>query len=403
MQRIFTPWRLKWYPRLFLFALGAAFIIAALSGKGASTLTGRLGGDYPAFYSAGRIIAEGNWKDLYNPEKLFAAQKDLFPGEKEGYLYFAYPPFVAIAYYPLSLLDYRLSYVLHTLLMFGVLILILQLIRPMNELVDRYYMCALFLAFSFYPIFKSIVGGQNTMITLLVIVISWQAVLTHHEWFAGAILGLLLFKPQFGLPLIGLYVLSGRWRVGMGSAFAGMILYAIGVLIGGPFWIATWFKLVSWYRQADEVVNHANSVSWLGFFEAIFGSSSQFALIIGWGMIFVTAVALSLIWGIGGKRSDLTAQLGITATGLILMAPHAMYYDMGLVLFTYLSIIRNSTIKRAFLYGLVWLSGFGQFLSVFIGFSPLFLLLIFTGFLAVRSLGQCITNPSRNNEIQACS
>ena len=69
MQRIFTPWRLKWYPRLLLFAFGAAFIIAALSGRGASTLTGRLGGDYPAFYSAGRIIAEGNWKDLYNLSK----------------------------------------------------------------------------------------------------------------------------------------------------------------------------------------------------------------------------------------------------------------------------------------------------------------------------------------------
>ena len=81
MQPTFTRWRLKWYPGLSLFALVAAFIIATLSGRDASTLTGRLGGDDPSFYSKGWIIAEGNSIGLYNPEKLFAAQKNLFARE----------------------------------------------------------------------------------------------------------------------------------------------------------------------------------------------------------------------------------------------------------------------------------------------------------------------------------
>lgn len=386
MQRILTPWRLKWYPRLLLFAIATAFIIAILSGRGASTLTGRLGGDYPSFYGAGRIIAEGDWKNLYNPERLFAVQKNLFPGEKEGYFHFIYPPFVAVAYYPLSLLNYRLSYIVHTFLMVGALILVIQLIRPMNELIDRHFICASFLALSFYPIFKSIFGGQNAMLTLLLIVISWRAVLARHEWFGGIVLGLLLYKPQFGLPLIGLYVLSGRWRAGIASAFTASGLYSIGVLIGGPFWVGTWLKSIWWYRQADEIVNYANSVSWLGFLEALFGSTSHLATIIGWGMIFLTAIALSLLWRFGGRRADLTPKLGITMPGLILMAPHAMYYDLGLVLFTYSSMFPNNGVRPAYFIGLAWLFGFSQFLNILTGFSPLFFLLIFTIMLAVRNL-----------------
>ncbi len=67
-------------------------------GKDAATLTGRLGGDYPAFYGVARIVASGDWKDLYSPEKQSQSQKGLLPGVA-GFLPFAYPPFVAVAMY----------------------------------------------------------------------------------------------------------------------------------------------------------------------------------------------------------------------------------------------------------------------------------------------------------------
>ena len=117
---IFTPWRLTWYPRVILFALGVGFLISIVSGKGANTISGRLGGDYPSFYGAGRIISQGDWKELYNPDRQLSAQKGLvsLPGsDNRSYIPFPYPPYVALFYWPLSLLNYRLSYILHTLLM----------------------------------------------------------------------------------------------------------------------------------------------------------------------------------------------------------------------------------------------------------------------------------------------
>ena len=382
-----TPWRIKWYSRSLLFAIGISFIIAVFGGENASTLTGRLGGDYPAFYGAGRIIAEGDWEKLYSPTRQLEIQTDLFPNEKTGFLPFSYPPFVALSYYPLSLLSYRISYIIHSLLMVSAIFLAIQLIRPLNSLIDRYNLSALAVSLSFYPLFRAIGGGQNTAIILLIIVVSWRIALAQREWFAGIILGLLLFKPQFAIPLIGLFVLSGRWRVGLGSAFTAVVLYSISSCVSGPLWVVPWSKFTWWFSQTDAGVNSTNSVSWLGFSEAIFGTKNHVALFLGWGLTFLTVIGVGLLWIIGGRRADLTAQLGITMPALVLMPPHVMYYDLSLVLFTYAAMIRVNSEKLWLILGFIWLFSFSQIASTIIGFSPLFIVLLYTSILAVRYLG----------------
>lgn len=388
-----TPWRIKWYSRSLLFAISIAFIIAVFGGKDASTLTGRLGGDYPAFYGAGRIIAEGDWENLYSPTRQLEIQKDLFPHEKNGFLAFSYPPFVALAYYPLSLFGYRISYIIHSLLMVSALVLTIQLIRPFNSLIDQYKLSALALSLSFYPLFRAIWGGQNTAVILLLIVGTWRMALAHREWLAGIILGLLLFKPQFAIPLIGLFILSGRWRVGLGSALTAVVLYSISSWISGPLWLASWYKFTWWFSQTDAGVNSANSVSWLGFLEAIGGSKNYVALIIGWIMVLLTIIGSGLIWTVGGRRADLTAQLGITMPALVLMPPHVMYYDISLILFTYVTMVAVNPEKFGLIIGFIWLFGFSQVAGTILGFSPLFFLLPYTSILAVRYLSRLAINP----------
>ena len=153
------------------------------------------------------------------------------------------------------------------------------------------------------------------------------------------ILGLLLFKPQFGLPLIGLYVISGRWLVGVGSLFTAMILYGIGALISGPTWITDWYQYTIWLSQADAGINFDKAVSWLGFFQAILGWKNHLALFVGWVMSAATAIVVAIVWMIGRRRADLTAQLAIAAAALVLIPPHVNYYDISLALFTCLAMV----------------------------------------------------------------
>jgi hypothetical protein len=400
-QNLLTPWRLKWYPRSLLAAIAVAFIIAMLSGNGASTLTGRLGGDYAAFYGAGRIIAEGEFGELYNWKRQLDAQKDLFPGEEKSFLPFMNPPYVALAYLPLSLLPYRLSYVIHTLLLVGALLMTLHLVRPMNAQIDRHYLFAFTLLLFFYPVLRSVLGGQNTAFTLLLIACSWRAVKDRHEFRAGFFLGLLLFKPHFALPLIGLYVLSGRWRVGITSAITALFLYVVGVLMQGPRWVIIWFEYASWAISPPMGFEADKAISWLGFFNALLGVDSTFALILGWTMVSGTIVGISWIWYVGGRRADLKAQIGLTAPCLLLIPPHVYYYDAGLLFFIYAVLATKNLKRQAELIGFVWLLSFSQILCGLIGFSPLFFITAFTGVLAINVLGLMAIKPKASESLIA--
>lgn len=393
LQYLLTPWRLKWYPRSLLAAMAVAFIIAVISGNGASTLTGRLGGDYAAFYGAGRIIAKGEFEELYNWKRQLDAQKDLFPGEEKSFLPFMNPPYVALAYLPLSLLPYRLSYAIHTLLLVGALLMTLHLLRPMNAHIDRHYLFAFTLLLFFYPVLRSVLGGQNTALTLLLIACSWRAVEDGHEFRAGFFLGLLLFKPHFALPLIGVYVLSGRWRIGISSVITTLFLYVIGIFMQGPRWVTIWFEYAKWAIQPPMGFEADKAISWLGFFKALLGVDSTFALILGWTMLLGTIIGISWIWFVGGRRADLSAQIGVAAPCLLLIPPHVYYYDAGVLFFTYTVLVTKHLKRQAELVGIIWLLGFSQILSGLIGISSLFLVTVFSGVLAIINLGPMAIKP----------
>ncbi len=394
LQRLLTPWRIKWYPRFVLAAIAIAFIIAVFSGNGASIISGRIGGDYAAFYGAGRIIAEGNFEELYNWKRQLDSQEGLFRGDEKSFLPFMNPPYVALAYLPLSLLPYRLSYVIHTLLMVGGLLMTLRLLRPLNAQIEQHYLCAFTLLLLFFPILRSVIGGQNTALTLLLIASSWRAVEDQYEFWAGFFLGLLLFKPHFALPLIGVYVLSGRWRVGITSGITAFFLYIIGILIQGPKWITIWFNYADWVIHASAGFEAEKAISWLEFFKALLGVNSIFASIIGWTMSLGTVLGISWIWYVGGRRANLAAQIGIAVPCLLLIPPHVYYYDAGLLFFTYAVLTAKLLKRKAELVGIVWFFSFSQVLSSLLGISPLFLVTVFTGVLAINVLGRMPTHQT---------
>ena len=383
--RLLTPWRLKWYSASILFALFVGFIIPILSGSGSIILTGRLGGDFPTFYSIGRMISKGDWQELYNRDRQIAEQRP-FMGNENAYLPFGYPPHAALIYWPLSILPYRLSYVIHTGIMVLALLLTLHLIRPMSEQLNKHFMPAFALSVSFFPIFKAITGGQNTVITMLLIALSWKAVEQNREYLAGVYIGLMLFKPQFALPLTGVYLLSGRWRIVVSFGAVAILCYIVGALMIGPDWLAVWLENAAWQVQAYSMIDKENAVSWLGFTEAVLGVGNQWALIIGWALTVLTVIGISLLWWTGGLKNDSAALIGMTSICLVLIPPHVIFYDAGLLLFACVVIASRPLNLKAGLLGMIWLLSWSQTIAGFVGFSPLFFITVGTGALAALTL-----------------
>jgi hypothetical protein len=391
-MHLLTKKRLRRYSAGLLVGMAIAFVVSVFSAQGARTLAGRLGGDFPAFYGAARIVASGNAAALYVLEQQRASQQDILP-ERAGFLPYAYPPFVALAYAPLAALPYRVAYVLHTAFMVAAVVLSLWLLRPVSQTIDEHFLPAVALAMAFSPLMKATLNGQNTPITLLLILLAWTAARSGRSALAGVWLGLLLYKPQFGVPLIGVQILARRWTTVVASTGVGVGLYAVSALVMGRDWSTEWLEFANWLSTIDATLDRQNAISWLGFLQALLGAESRGALAVGGALIVATVLGISWLWA--RRLDDEAAVMAVTAPCLILMAPHAMYYESGLCLITYAIVLDRSSRHRSLIAGGVLLLGASQVLANGLGVSPVFLLTVGTLGLALATLHGTLTSPRK--------
>jgi hypothetical protein len=366
-----APWLTR-VARAVAVALAIAFAVALASGSGAKTATGRLGGDYPAFYAAGRLITSTDRSAMYDPAQQAATQRGLFPGDADdGMLYFAYPPHTALAYVPLSHLPYRLSYALHTLLMVAATVAALYLVRPMLPLVDRHFELAVIGAVAFYPMYRAITGGQNTALTLLLLAGSWRAVGTRRDVLGGVLLGLLLFKPQFALPIIGLHLLARRWRVGLSAAVTAVACWGVGAVLLGVDWLGHWLDSVRFFSDLDADVNRRNAISFLGVADTVFGVGDRTGRVLGGALALATVAALILLWRNHGRR-DLCAPMIVALPAIVLISPHAMFYDAGLLVLPIGAMLaaRHVHVRQAAV--VLWFAGMLDVFKSALGLTPVF-------------------------------
>jgi hypothetical protein len=328
-----------------------------------------LGGDYPAFYAAGSIAAQGDWDELYSAERQQEEQAGLIDDEG-GFLYFSYPPFVAGAYSLLGGLDYRLSFLLHTALMALALVGAIKLLWPWLERVGWPQPAIVALALAFYPLLRAVPGGQNTSLSLLLLA---AAVRWDHEdqpMLAGIALSLLLFKPQFGVVLLPLLVISKRWRMLGGWAAGAVFLYGLSMALMGGAWVSDWWQQASSFRDLNVSANGAHFVSIPGFIENIAGSEASVAILLGYVVAGLFGLAVAHFWWRNPTDWPLE-RFALAGAAVVVAAPQTLYYDSGLVLLGLIA-IQPWLGKRAWLWvagaaALTWL----QLLTGPLGWSPL--------------------------------
>jgi len=369
--------RLQFYAIGVIAAIAIALFFATLAAADAPAPADRIGGDYPAFYGAGRIAADGDWDDLYEMSRQVEAQAGLHPADEgDAAWFFAYPPQVAFAYQPLAALDYHWSFLIHTLLMATLLLVAVLLARPMIPWLEGRVVLAFAIALLFWPMFRAVTGGSNAALTVFLIVAAWRLVYGNEPFAAGLVLAGLLYKPQFALPLIGLFLLAGYWRVVVGGAVGAMVFYATGAALQGWAWGAEWLDSASSFGRLDAEVNGHSSVSFIGVAENLFGVGASPAVVVAWALAGATAVFLSWLWWRNGGH-DLTGLLAITVPAILLMSPHAMSQDGAVVVITAAIVMGFSASRQWMAWFLtIWVLGASQILIQQLGFSPGFVMLL---------------------------
>jgi len=360
-------------PRALIAAVLVGWLITVLTSSGTSTLTGRLGGDFPAFYGAGSIVLSGDVDELYDFDRQRFEQREIFDS---GFLAFAYPSYVAAAYVPLAALEFRVAYVLHTLLSLAAIAASVLLARRFSATADRYPWLVAAAAILSYPLLRAYLGGQNTAFGLLVIVTAWLLLDRDRDLGAGLVLSLLAYKPQFLLPIAGVIVLGSRWRTVTGGAAGLLAHYVAGTLLSGWRWPVEWWSEAVRFSNIDQVVNGPRSIAWRGLTDLL-GFESLWIPVAGATVVWVAAIA----WQ--HARRDLIGVLAMTLPAMLLMAPHAMFYDAGLALPTLLLLADRDRVRSS---TLLWAGGWSHLAAERLGASPLIGVTLLTGLAAQRSL-----------------
>jgi alpha-1,2-mannosyltransferase len=195
------------------------------------------GADFLHFYVLGNIARMHDTEMLYDAPKQAALGAALIHGDPgETYLP-VYGPQYSLLFRPFAALSYgwaAAAWMLGSALVY--LVCCALIIRACPHLRDDRTTVAI-LAAAFPGCFYMVASGQNSILALIAFTTAFFCFRANLRLFAGMALGLLMYKPQFGVMAVAVFVLTLDWRVitgalvtGLGQLFAGAAYYGNGVL-----------------------------------------------------------------------------------------------------------------------------------------------------------------------------
>jgi hypothetical protein len=278
--------------------------------------------DFVSFYAAGKLALAGTPALAYDQAAHFLAEQR-FMVAGAPYQYFFYPPVFLLVVAPLALLPYFVAFYVFEIATLAALILTMrQILRE-----PGWAWIAPVLAFP--AIFWTFGLGQNAFLTAALFG-GFTLLIDRRPALAGMLLGLLCYKPHFGLLApVGL-VLGGHWRAFLA---AGVTVAVLVVLSTALFGVETWRAYLTAFAGSDTVyasgrIDYAGIVTPFGAARLLgFAPSAAYvaqAVVTGAMMLLVGA-----IWRRGANRDQRAATL-LAAT--LLAVPLALVYDKLLLL-----------------------------------------------------------------------
>ncbi len=312
-----TPDRVRGYPRMLLALYALALVgLAATLRHGLDRSGHPLGADFIIFYAASSLTLKGHAATAYLPAALLAAERGAVAASRGLYLW-CYPPSFQLAIAPLALLPYRAALGVWLALTGGLYLATVRLISPTRA--------ALLLALAFPAAFLNLVQGQTGFLTAALLGCG-LLLIERRPILAGAVLGLLIYKPHFGVLVPLALVAGGRWRTL--AAMAG----CAAALVATSAWA---FGLDAWLQFARTVpmVSRNLSAGLLplakdpSLFAALRQLGAPQALALGANLaLALPVIALTMkAWrdGVG-----LPLRAGLTVTAALIASPYAFDYDL---------------------------------------------------------------------------
>jgi arabinofuranan 3-O-arabinosyltransferase len=274
--------------------------------------------DFVDVYAAGRLALEGAAATAYDWPLHKAAEVRALGHDFANYYGWHYPPpflFVAMALALLPYLGAALLWLLATLAAYAA-----ALRAIIGESVG------ILLALGFPAGIWNITAGQNGFLTAALISAT-LTLLERRPAVAGVCLGLLTYKPQFGLLFPLVLIIDRRWTTITVAALVALTLAAASWLAFGS---ASWQAFFHWMPVTSHVVlgegraDFARLQSLFGLVRAHGGSAA-----LAWSVQITGSLATAalVVW-LWRRRAPYELKAGALAAGALLATPYVYMYDV---------------------------------------------------------------------------
>ncbi len=274
--------------------------------------------DFVNVWAAGRLVLEGHPASAYDWDIQKQVELTLLRQDFPGYFAWHYPPpFLLVASF-LAQFPYSVAFIGWVSASF------VPYLAMMRAIVGRPF--GLLLAVAFPMVFNNTLVGQNGFLTAALIG-GTLYLLPVRPILSGICLGLLSYKPQYGLLFPLVLIAASQWTVFFTAAVVAVVMaFASWLAFGTESWQA-FFHWMPMFSQAFLTEGKATWWKLQSIFSLVryFGGPEQLAWAFQWVLTASVATVLVLMWR---SRVPYTLKAASLAVGTLLTTPYLFMYDM---------------------------------------------------------------------------
>jgi arabinofuranan 3-O-arabinosyltransferase len=293
--------------------------------------------DFVNVWAAGRLALDGQAAAAYDWTLHKAAESRALGHDFANYYGWHYPPtflFVAAALATLPYLAAAVVWLVATLALYG---------ATLAKIIGG--RAGFAFALGFPAALWNITAGQNGFLTAALIG-STLCLLERRPVLAGVCLGLLTYKPQFGLLFPLVLIADRRWLTILVAAAVALALGALAWLVFGA---ASWLAFLQGLSTTSRVVLGEGGADW-NRLQSVFGLMRAHGAreTLAWSTqaaaALAVAVALVRLWR---SRATFDLKAAALTCGALLATPYVYMYDLVVLAVAVAFLVRDG-LQRGF-------------------------------------------------------
>ena len=274
--------------------------------------------DFVNVWSAGKLVLEGHPALAYDWDIQKQVQVAVLGQSYPGNFAWHYPPPFLLIASLLALFPYAVAYI------GWAAISLVPYLAVMRAIVGRPF--GLLLGAAFPVVLINTLVGQNGFLTASLIGGTLYLMPTR-PLLSGICLGLLSYKPQYGLLFPLVLIAASQWKV---FITAGVVAVAMALGSWLAFGTESWQAFFHWMPMFSQAFLTEGRAPW-GKMQSIFavvryfGGSEPLGWVLQWIMSGAVAVLLALMWR---SRVSYPLKAAALAACTLLITPYLFLYDL---------------------------------------------------------------------------